>query len=427
MRILWLKTELLHPVDKGGKIRTYQMLKELKKDHHITYLTLDDGSGDPDALEKSKEYSHETVTVPHTTSAKFSLRFYTELFGNLASRLPYAMQKYISPAMAKKIREVTERANFDVVVCDFLMPSVNVPDALRFPTVLFQHNVEAMIWQRHYEVATNPLKKAYLKSQWRKSREYEASTCRRFDMIAAVSPDDAESMRREYGIENVRSIPTGVDTEFFTSRSERAAQGANLVFTGSMDWLPNEDAIGWFTKSVLPSIREEIPNVTLTVVGRNPLPALVEMSKSDSALVVTGRVPDVRPYMENASVYIVPIRIGGGTRLKIFEAMSMGLPVVSTTVGAEGLPVVDEEDVLIRDSEHDFADAIVHLLKDPERQLALGMRAAENVRRRFSWKAAAEAFSEICDAAVEAHAGSDGAASTSSSINTFNLEAGTKA
>jgi glycosyltransferase involved in cell wall biosynthesis len=405
VKILWLKTELLHPIDKGGKIRTYQMLKELKKNHYITYLTLDDGSAEINALEKSSEYAHETVTIPHRTTAKFSAKFYYELANNLASRLPYFMQKYVSKAMLKEVKKLAKRESFDVVVCDFLMPAVNMPEKLEIPTILFQHNVEAMIWRRHYEVQTNRLKKTYLKDQWRKSFEYERAVCRNFDFVVAVSKEDADTMHEEYGIENVAHVPTGVDTQYFQPNSEAEKDEYNLIFTGSMDWLPNEDAIRWFTEEVLPIIKEKIPQITLTVVGRNPFPGLVELSKKDSSIVITGRVPDVRPFMEKASAYVVPIRIGGGTRLKIYEAMAMELPMVSTKIGAEGLPVRDGEEILLRDTPGEFAEAVVRLLTDKEAAKRIGGQAAQTVRENFGWQKVSDDFAILCQHAIERRKG----------------------
>src|SRR4030095_14168827 len=138
----------------------------------------------------------------------------------------------------------------------------------------------------------------------------------------------------------------------------------SLVFTGSMDWLPNEDAIRYFIEQIMPRIRQVVPTVTLTVVGRNPYATLVELSKRDPSVVVTGRVDDVRPYMERAAAYIVPLRIGGGTRLKIFEAMAMEKAIVSTTVGAEGLPVTDGKELRIADTPESFADSVVKVLQN---------------------------------------------------------------
>lgn len=404
LHILWLKTELLHPVDKGGRIRTYQMLRALKRDHRITYLTLDDGAAAPDARERASEYCHELVCVPHRTRPKFSAGFYAELAANLVSPLPYFMKKYESPAMRREIERLVARGGFDVIVCDFLNPSVNIPASLAVPTVLFQHNVEAMIWRRHYEVQRNPAKKFYLYNQWRKAAAYERAACRRFDWVVAVSRADADVMRREYGVSRVADVPTGVDTEFFKPTDAVEAVLHSLVFTGSMDWLPNEDAIRWFTAEIMPRVRRALPRATLTVVGRDPFPGLVELAARDPSIVVTGRVEDVRPFMERATAYVVPIRVGGGTRLKIYEAMAMGLPVVSTTVGAEGLPVEDGRELLVADAPEEFAAAVVRVLTDETFARRLGARAASLVRERYGWERVAAEFAALCRATIESRA-----------------------
>jgi sugar transferase (PEP-CTERM/EpsH1 system associated) len=400
MNILWIKTELLHPVDKGGKIRTYNMLKGLKRDHRITYLTLDDGTADSSARERAAEYCHDLVCVPHKQRRKFTAGFYVDLFSNLLSPLPYAIKKYASNEMRY---EISRRAGgCDVVVCDFLAPAANVPMTLDKPTLLFQHNVEAMIWKRHFEVQSNPLKKAYLFMQWQKMSAFERRMCRSFDAVVAVSQEDREQMHFQYGAQNIFDVPTGVDTEFFQLSGVEKKTPHNLVFTGSMDWLPNEDAISYFTEQIMPRIKSQIPDATLTVVGRNPYPSLLELARNDDSIKVTGRVDDVRPYMERAAAYVVPLRIGGGTRLKIFEAMAMEKPIVSTTIGAEGLPVTNGAELLLADTPEAFAAAVIGILQDPERANELGQRAARMVRAEFGWRKVAERFASICEGTLVA-------------------------
>lgn len=397
MRILWLKTELLHPVDKGGKIRTYNMLRELKRDHEITYLTLDEGS-DENARSLADEYCHELVVIPHKTRPKFSAGFYAELAGNLISPLPYFLKKYESSKMRTAIEEQLRRKTFDVIISDFLQPSVNLPENLSSPAlVLFQHNVEAMIWKRHYEVQTNSLKKVYLKNQWLKTLNYEREVSHRFDLVIAVSQEDAEMFRKDYGIANVIDVPTGVDIDYFRPRNDGQVRPNSLVFTGSMDWLPNEDAMQYFTKEILPLVRKRIPEVVVTIVGRNPYPSLVELSERDKGVIVTGRVDDVRPYIDNASVFIVPLRIGGGTRLKIYEAMAMERAVVSTSIGAEGLPVTPGKEILIADTPEEFAESVIGLLGNSETAQELGRTAATRVRNEFGWEQVAKTFATACE------------------------------
>ena len=416
MRILWLKTEVLHPVDKGGKIRTYNMLKELKREHHVTYLTLDDGTASAEDKKNASEYCHELVCIPHARREKFTPGFYYELLLNLVSSNAYAIKKYESRAMRREIVERDRRGAFDLLVCDFLAPAVNVPADLTTPAVLFQHNVEAMIWKRHYEVQSNPVKKAYLYGQWQKMRRFEREMCGRFDAVIAVSADDREQMKNEYGAKAVFDVPTGVDVEFFQPNNTVKPVPNSLVFTGSMDWLPNDDAIRYFTREILPLIKNKVPDVKLTVVGRNPAPALVDLSKEDPSLIITGRVDDVRPYMENAAAYIVPLRIGGGTRLKIFEAMAMEKAVVSTTIGAEGLPLTNGIELLLADEPETFAAAVVSVLSDQDYAAELGQRAAAVVRENFGWRQVTERFISICGKTFQPRMNADKRRSASSAL-----------
>jgi len=400
MKILWLKCELLHPVDKGGKIRTYHLLKHLKTDHHITYLTLDDGAAAPDAPISAQEYCHDLIRIPHLTRPKFSAGFYAELALNLTSSLPYAIRKYKSEAMTRAIAEALSKDSFDVVISDFLAPAVNLPRDLTTPVVLFQHNVEAEIWRRHYEVQQNPAKRRYLYWQWRKMQHFEKDVCRRVDSVIAVSEADAQMMERDYGVAKVYDIPTGVDVDFFQPSNSVTLRPNSLVFTGSMDWLPNEDAMRYFIDDILPLVKRRIPDVHLTIVGRNPYPSLLELAQRDRTLTVTGRVDDVRRYIDDAVAFIVPIRIGGGTRLKIYEAMAMEKPVVSTTIGAEGLPVHDGAHLLIADDPPTFAEAVVKVLSNAEVAMRLGRNAAQLVRQNFGWPGVATTFADFCRSTI---------------------------
>jgi glycosyltransferase involved in cell wall biosynthesis len=200
----------------------------------------------------------------------------------------------------------------------------------------------------------------------------------------------------------VAAIPTGVDTEFFTPSGTVRRAPHHLVFTGSMDWLPNEDGIRWFVTDILPRLKALVPDVTVTVVGRHPPEAIRALATTDASVRVTGTVPDVRPFIESAAGFIVPLRIGGGTRLKIFEAMAMECPVVSTPVGAEGLPVRDGEHLLLAESAEDFARAAAGLLLDQPRAAALASAAAALVRTSHSWRRVAEEFAAQCQSVPEA-------------------------
>ena len=403
MHILWIKTELLHPVDKGGRIRTYQMLRALARHHEITYLTLDDGSAAPDAPVRAAEYCAHLDVVPFAPAPKGSVSFLADVARNLFSSRPFVIDRYHVPALEARLRTLCAERAVDVVVCDFLAPSSNVPDSLGVPVILFEHNVESMIWQRHAEVATNPLKKAYFNSQWRRMRRFEAAECRRMHSVIAVSEQDANVFRADFGVERVHAVATGVDLEYFTERPAGAAiTPGSMVFTGSMDWMPNEDGMEWFVASVLPQIRAAHPHATLTVVGRNPTSRVRALHAPASGVTVTGSVPDVRPYLESAELFIVPLRVGGGTRLKIYEGMAMGLPTVSTTIGAEGLPLTDGEHIVLADDAQAFARACIAMLANTERAAAVGQSGARYVRGHCGWDGVARDFAQFCRAAVPA-------------------------
>lgn len=404
MRILWIKTELLHPIDKGGTIRTYQMLRSLVRHHEITYLCLDQGSTASDARESANEYCTKLVTVPFRPAPKNSAIFFLDLFKNIFSRLPYAVSRYRCPMLKEQVANLAPL--HDLVICDFLIPSYAVPPGLTVPTVLFQHNVEAMIWERRASIPQNPIRRAYMREQWRRMRRLESEECGRFDHVVAVSAGDAAIFRSEYGATSVSDVPTGVDLEYFSPRSPRPKDDAELIFVGSMDWLPNEDGVRWFADHVLGRVRQQVPNVRLTIVGRSPGSAVRRLMEQDPAIEVTGAVPDVRPYLERGAVFVVPLRIGGGTRLKIYEAMAMRIPMVSTSIGAEGLPVRSGEHLIIADGPEQQASAIVQLLQNPQVAFELASNALALVQGHGSWELVANHFLNNClnARAVKAHA-----------------------
>ena len=390
MRILWIKTELLHPVDKGGRIRTYQMLRSLARRHHVTYLCLDDGLAAPDAIERAREYAQELIVVPFRPAAKRSPRFLIDLLRNLGSALPYAVERYRSAPLRQKVQQLAAAA--DLIVCDFLFPALNVPDKLPAPAVLFEHNVEATIWQRHVSVPQHPLRRAYMRLQWQRMLRYEAAQCRRFAHVIAVSAIDAEAIRRDYAVASVGHVPTGVDLEYFRASRPRPPASRELVFVGSMDWMPNDEGIRWFATEIFGRIQERISGARLLVVGRSPSPGMLELAARNTGIEVTGTVADVRPYLERAAVCVVPLRVGGGTRLKLYEAMAMGVPVVSTAIGAEGLPVRHNEHLLIADTVDEQVSAICALLTDSTQADRLAATALRHVEEHGSWDAVAERF-----------------------------------
>jgi sugar transferase (PEP-CTERM/EpsH1 system associated) len=390
MRILWLKSDLLLPLDKGGKLRTWHLLRHLARRHEITYLAFKEPAQPAADVDGMREVAARVETVDRAEPAKGTLRFYADAALHLVDPLPYAVGKYRSRALKRRLRGLLESRAFDLIVCDFLVPAVNLPDRLPCPAVIFTHNVESEIWRRHADTKPGAIAPLLYRAQYKRMLRFEARTLARFDGVLAVSDAD----RRTFDVlypgairRPVHVVPTGVDTDYFAPAPSDPAS-RELVFTGSMDWLPNEDAMQYFCRDILPLVRAEEPGVHLSIVGRAPTPAVKRLA-DQHGVRVTGRVDDVRPYMKEAAVYIVPLRIGGGTRLKIFEAMSMGKAVVSTTVGAEGLPVASGTHVLLADEPRTFAQAVVHLMRDVDRRRQIESAARALVVARCDWSAVA--------------------------------------
>jgi polysaccharide biosynthesis protein PslH len=392
MRILWLKSDLLLPLDKGGKLRTWHLMRHLARRHEITYLAFKEPAQPAADVDGMREVAARVETVTRSEPTKGTWRFYADAAMHLVNPLPYAVGKYRSREFRRRLQQLLETQAFDLIVCDFLFPAVNLPKQLPCPAVMFTHNVESEIWRRHAQTKTG-IQKALYRAQYNRMLRYERQALERFDGILAVSDADRDTFAALYPgaiRQPVHVVPTGVDTEYFAPDHipDPHSLRPSLIFTGSMDWLPNEDAMQYFCRDILPLIRAEEPGVTLAIVGRTPTPAVKRLAE-EQGITVTGRVDDVRPYMKEAAVYIVPLRIGGGTRLKIFEAMAMGKAVVSTTVGAEGLPVTSGAHVMLADEPQAFAGTVVALLRDPNRRRQLETAARALVVEQYDWSAVA--------------------------------------
>jgi glycosyltransferase involved in cell wall biosynthesis len=214
------------------------------------------------------------------------------------------------------------------------------------------------------------------------------------DYVLTVSDNNGDFYARRVDARKISVIPTGVDLKYFRPSSD-AEEPNFLVFTGSMDWLPNEDAVMYFVNQILPRVHSHIPKARLLVVGRRPSERLRALANRNDALEITGQVADIRPYVQRASVCIVPLRVGGGTRLKIFEAMAMGKAIVSSSVGAEGLPVNDGDNIILANDPEEFAGRVVELLRGQEARRRLGQAARQLVEQNYSWSSVSEHFDAV--------------------------------
>jgi glycosyltransferase involved in cell wall biosynthesis len=300
-----------------------------------------------------------------------------------------------SEAYARRLADWLAEESFDIVHVEGieLAPYLDVIEAARpRPLVVFDdHNCEYLLQRRVFLTDLRaPIRwpgAAYSFVQWRRLRRYEAQVCRRADRVLAVSEADAAALQELVSGLDVAVVPNGIDSRAYQigKRPPSWMPKGALVFTGTMDFRPNVDAVLWFVREVLPLVRAEVPETHFFVVGQHPHRRL-DVLRRDSAVTLTGWVEDVRPYIGGASVYVAPLRMGGGTRLKLLEAMAMGRAIVTTRLGAEGYPVTHGRELLLADEPADFAAAVVVLLRAPERRAELGQAARAFVERRYDWR-----------------------------------------
>jgi sugar transferase (PEP-CTERM/EpsH1 system associated) len=393
LKILWVKAGGLYPPNIGGRIRSYRILKVLAQRHSITLFTFYAATKDDLHSVLEREFT-QVVLMPLAIPAGRTVLEALSYARYLLSPLPYTVSKFCKPQVAQRLLEVVSESKPDVIVCDFVVAAQAIPWNIPIPKILFTHNVEAAIWRHHCKVAGNPLWKLLSWREYRAMDRFERDYLKQADHVLTVSDHDRNIFASTIDPSRITVIPTGVDIDYFRP-APTPEEPATLVFSGAMDWMPNEDAVVYFIKRILPLVRKQIPNASICVVGRNPSAALLELAATHRGAKITGIVDDIRPFVRRSAVYVVPLRIGGGTRLKIFEAMAMGKAVVSTTIGAEGLPVHPGQDIVIADDPDDFADKTINLLKDPFRRAELGRAARELVEQKYSWDSVIQPFETV--------------------------------
>jgi glycosyltransferase involved in cell wall biosynthesis len=406
MKILWVKAGKLLPVDTGGKIRSYNILRHLAREHEVTLISYYGGALDPHYEAAIAQHLPGTQTI-YTAAPESTWAQSLDYLLRIPSSAPYAVRKFTHPEVRREVARRLKDRNLDVAVCDFLSASLNFPENSSVPVVLFQHNVETMLWRRMASTEKSSLRKlSYNLEAW-KMADYETRTLRRFQHVIAVSDHDRNAMLSLSSGCPITVVPTGVDTEQYRVVPSAPGNPPLIVFTGSMDWEPNVDAVEYFCQEIWPEIVSAFPDTRFQIVGRSPHARVQRLASA--SVEVTGTVPSVADYLRSATVVIVPLRIGGGTRLKIFEAMAMGKALVSTTIGAEGLDVTSGRNVLIADDAQSFATSILKLLRDPQLRKAYEGEAAA-LAARYDWSQIARRFAEVLREAASAGQRQPGAA-----------------
>lgn len=390
MKVLFLTPQLPHPPTKGTALRNFHLMANLASGHEVYLLSFVEESArhrQAEAVSEMEAYCRRVVTVPvppHPMGRR--------LRHLLLSSLPDMALRLRSAQFASALGRLLEQEGFDIVQVEGIEMAPYIPLIAsllgRRPRIVFdEHNAEYLLQRRAFEIALRRpgawAGAAYSFLQWLKLRRYEREACRAADHVLVVSEADRQGLLALAPGLPTTVVPNGVDTSSF-SFPRRCPPGAELVFTGTMDFRPNVDAMTWFCTQILPRIRREVPQAHLSIVGRSPSPAVRALA--GASIVVTGEVDDIRPYLAAASVYVVPLRFGGGTRFKVLEALAAGVFTVSTRFGTEGIAVAHQRELLLADDANTFAHEVVRLLREPELGDRLAQAGRTLVERDFDWR-----------------------------------------
>jgi glycosyltransferase involved in cell wall biosynthesis len=386
MHVVIVDEELPYPPNSGKRIRTLNLILPLARRHRITYLCYP--SADADETRRAAEFFRsegiETVQVDRPLPGKAGPAFYGRLAWNLLSPLPYSVQVHNSQAIRRAIRGYAATHQVDLWHCEWTPYGETLQSLAIGPWIVIAHNVESLIWQRYAENEPNTLKRWYIKRQWHKFERFERRMFSAAGRTIAVSEADAKLMRQRFGAARVDVVDNGVDTAYFQPNGD-TRDHRQLLFLGSLDWRPNLDAVSLLLDQVFPQVLAHEPLARLAIVGRKPPLWLVERVRASQGVELHADVPDVRPFLADCGLMVVPLRIGGGSRLKILESLAAECPVVSTRIGAEGLCLTPGEHFVEVESADDMAAALVEYIRNPRPIRNMARQGRRVVLDRYNW------------------------------------------
>ena len=401
LRVAIVDEEFPFPMNSGKRIRTLNLVQRLAKSHKVVYIAHQnaDDAELVEALKYMNEMDIETIQIPRKIQPKAGLPFYGKLGANLLSSLPYSVSSHTSHAMRKEIERLDASGEIDLWHCEWTPYAELFRDLTSQPLVIAAHNIESLIWQRYTESETNPIKRWYIQKQWKKFEVFERWAFSRATRTIVVSQPDGTLAREQFGATNIDVVENGVDVQKYkTFQQERNPK--EMIFLGSLDWRPNLDGLTLFLKEVMPELSRQEPEILFSIVGRKPPEWLIQRAKSDPHIQLYADVPDVVPYLSRAGFMVVPLRIGGGSRLKIIEAAANGLPVVSTRIGAEGLEFKPTKDYFASESIEALTTSILEVLTNPKQATEAAQRARQLAEEKYDWDALALRQAESWNAAM---------------------------
>jgi glycosyltransferase involved in cell wall biosynthesis len=392
--LLFLTNLLPFPLDDGASFKTYHVLRYLSQTWDITLISFIRSLDEHKYRSELGKICHRIEMVPIRRSR---IRDFVHFILSLVSPKPFLIRRDYSQRMKKAVDEVLGREHFDTIYVDHLHMAQYVHSRTQ-RKILDEHNLESELALRYAKVVKNPVKKLTAYLDYKKMRAYEVRTCRSFDLVLTVTEKERRALLN-LGVPDTYCLPIGVDTKKL-KRLELNRESKTIVFLGTMYWPPNTDAVLWFFRRIFPLIRRSIPEARLSILGSKPSRAVRKLA-SDTNVNVLGYVDNPEALLTDCAAFIVPLRIGGGMRVKILNAFSWGLPVVSTTLGVEGIEALDNRHLLIRDDPGDFAQAVTQLIEDRELRMRLsqeGRKAAETI---YDWEVLSKRMDGIFNGMVK--------------------------
>jgi glycosyltransferase involved in cell wall biosynthesis len=378
MKVLLLTQVLPYPPDSGPKVKTWNLIKYLAQQHEITLVSFVRGDQSAD-VRHLRRYCWAVHTLP---MERGPLRDGLALVRSLLNGQPWMMVRDDRAAMRRLVDRLAAVEHFDVVHADQLNMCQYARRGPHAFKLFDAHNALWVLYCRLSDTMSPGPQKWLLERDWRLLRDYEGHICREFDAVTAVIPEDKAALEETIGeASNIQVIPITVDTDE-VSYVERQPDADHVVHIGTMYWPPNIDGMLWFAEEVWPFIRARRPETVFDLIGARPPKQVVALSQNGSGINVTGYVGDLGPYLAQTGVFVVPLRAGGGMRVKILNALAQGLPIVSTSLGCEGIQVTHERDILVADTPVEFAQAVLRVLEEPDLSACLsnnGRHLAETV------------------------------------------------
>ncbi len=394
MNVVIVDGDVSYPPTSGKRLRTLHLMLRLAERHHVTYIgrIQERGAEVEQARAFLRDHQIEPILVDDPLPRKKGLRFYSRLAANLASAWPYSVTSHQSVAMRQAIHEYAAKNKVELWQAEWsaYLPAL---EAVPGPKLLIAHNVDTLIWQRYYENARGFARRLFLKQQWHKFERFERWAFKQANGVIAVSAEDAALVRERFGQPAVDVVDNGIDRAYFESVTGRR-DPRRILFLGALDWRPNQDAANLLLEQIFPQVLLQEPQAKLVLVGRNPGQGLVERVARMKQVELHANVPDVRPFLADAGVMTVPLRIGGGSRLKILEALACGLPVISSKVGAEGLCLRPGQHYT-QAEEDAMAAVLVQAIRAPEKFLSQAREARKLVLEIYDWDVLAKKLEKV--------------------------------